>query len=141
MRFFFTLLFVTTSSFALTTKEKIKLGDWSNYLKSEDSYSETVKKNCGHAIEVKIDENMVTPFLADNSDPSRGCDVPRSAMAELCKTDAYKTAISKIKKIHCKIGKAGEASFSVSGDTLTVNLGLSAPNVEDKAKEYLENNL
>ncbi len=84
---------------------------------------------------------MVTPFMADNSDPTRNCESPRAAMATMCKEPIQKTALAKIKKVHCQLGKEGESSFELKGDTLIYIFGLNASNVEDKTKEYLQNTL
>ena len=141
MKLFFCLLFVTTSAFALNLNEKTQMAKWNEHLKGTDGHGPTFKANCGYELPVSFDENMVTPFMAKNSDVATNCDLARSAMADMCKKPIQKAAIAKIKSLHCKLGKEEEVSFKISKTALEFTVGVSAPNIEDKTREFLENNL
>lgn len=136
-------LVVSTSAFALTLKEKKQYADWQAYLTSEsDSYVKWFKDKCGYDMPVKMGEEFVTPFMAANSNAASYCDSVRSKMSSMCEDKLSKEAISKkIKSVTCKLGKEGQADFKLNGTTLEFTVGLNASNLEDKAKEWLENNL
>lgn len=141
--FIATVLVVSTSAFALTLKEKKQFAEWQDYLKSESSsYVKWTKDKCGYDIPVKMDEAFTTPFMEANTNAASYCDSARDAIQYMCEDKTSKEAITaKIKSIHCKLGKKEEASYKLNGTTLEFTVGLGAPNLRDKTKEWLENNL
>jgi hypothetical protein len=139
----FLLSLVCFSAIALTPKEAEKFKYWQDYLKDpKQSYSEKVKTNCGYEIPITIDEKFVTPFMTANTHAASYCDSTRSAIASLCKREAIKPyVVRNIKKIDCKFGKEKEVAFNLNGGTFTFTVGLHTPNLDEKVKEYLENNM
>jgi hypothetical protein len=137
------LSFVCFSAIALTPKEAEKFKEWQDYLKDpKQSYSERVKTNCGYEIPITIEEKFVTPFMTANTSAPAYCDATRSAIASLCKRDVIKPyVVRNIKKIDCKLGKEKEIGFKLAGGTFTFTVGLHTPNLDEKVKEYLENNM
>lgn len=141
--FIVALVLVSTSVSALTLKEKKQLNDWNDYLKSEsDSYVKSFKDKCGYDLKVTMEDKFTTPFMMANTNAASYCDSPRSAMSRMCEDKTSKEAISgKIKAVNCKLGKDGETAFKLNGSTLEFTVGLNAANLDDKSKEWLENNL
>lgn len=134
---------VAVSASALTLKEKKQFADWQTYLKSADqSYVKTVKDKCGIDIPVTLEEKFTTPFMEKNANAASYCDAPRSTLASMCDDATSKTEIvKKVKKITCKLGKPDEATFKLSGTELVFTVGVSASNLDEKAKEFFEKNL
>ncbi len=140
--FVIVLAFVSSAS-ALNLKEKKQLNDWQAYLKDPgQSYIGKVKENCGFSPAVSLDEKMVTPFMTENANAASYCDAVLSTMSGMCEDATAKPMIVKsIKKIDCKLGKKGEVAFALKGGTLTFTYGVGGSNLNEKTKEYLENNL
>lgn len=133
---------VTTSTFALTLKEKKQFADWQDYLKGDSSYAKTVKEKCGYDMPVKMEESFTTPFMTENANAASYCDSAREAIGYMCQDKMSKDAISKkVKSISCKLGKKEEVAFKLNGTTLEFTVGYGAANLSDKTKEWLENNL
>ena len=138
------ILCFSTSAFALTLKEKKQFMKWQDQLAKEDEYggAETFKKKCGVEIPASLDEHMVTPFMEKNASLSSYCGSARKAMAGMCSDATSKESILKqVKKIDCKGGKEGELNIKLSGSTLVLTFGTGAANMDEKVKEFLENNL
>ncbi len=140
---FITILALASSASALNLKEKKQFNDWQAYLKDPgQSYSGAVKTKCGYEIPVTIDEKFTTPFMADNANAASYCDATRSTISGMCEDATAKPMIVKsIKKIDCKYGKKGEVTLALKSGTLTFTVGEGASNLDQKVKEYLENNL
>lgn len=140
---FVAALLCASSAFALNLKEKKQLAEWQDFMKdASKSYVGEVKKKCGYDIPVSLDEKMVTPFMAANSNAAMFCDSALSAISGMCEDPTAKAMITKsIKKLDCRYGKKGEASLSLKGGSLTFAFGEGAANLNEKVREYLENNL
>lgn len=134
---------VGSTAMALTLKEQKQYKEWQAYLIDPDqSYVKTVKEKCGYDIPVTMEDKFVTPFMAENASAPSYCDTPRGTISSMCDDETSKTAIKKnIKKIECKLGAKQKVEFKLSGGTLTMTVGVGASNLDEKAKEYLENNL
>jgi hypothetical protein len=141
------LFFLTTVgsvAYGLTLAEKKKFNEWQEYLKDENSsYVKTVKTKCGYDIPVALDEKFTTTFMKEGANAASYCDETRSKISYMCEDATSKEAIkSKIKKIQCTHAKnAEDATFKLTGGTLTFTYGVKASNIGDKVKEFLENNL
>lgn len=138
------LIAVSSTASALTLKEKKQVKEWNDYLVDESSsYVKTVRDKCGYNIPLTMEDKFATPFMAQNANAASYCDETRSRISSMCEDATSKEAIkAKIKKIHCVLAKKeDEASFKISGGTLTFTVGVKASNLGDKVKEYLENNL
>lgn len=133
----------TSSAMALTLKEQKQYKEWQKYLTDPDSsYVKTVKDKCGFDIPVTLEEKMVPSFMASNTHAGSYCDSTRSAIAGMCEDDTSKGAIKKnVKKVECKLGADGKVDFKLAAGTLTMTVGQGATNLDQKVKEYLENNL
>lgn len=134
----------TTSAHALTLKEKKEWAKVQEDLKNPShSASGHVKEKCGYELPVKIDEAMLTPFLTAGKSLVGFCDAPRSKIASMCDDKTTKEAVSKqVKSISCHLAKkSDDVILKMSGTTLDVTLGTESSNLEDKVKEFLENNL
>ncbi len=140
---FVIVLAFASSASALNLKEKKQFGEWQAYLKDPaQSYIGKVKEKCGFAPTVTIEEKFVTPFMTENANAASYCDAALSTISNMCDDATAKPMIVKsIKKIDCKMGKADEVAFALKGGTLTFTYGIKGSNLNDKAKEYLENNL
>ena len=80
--------------------------------------------------------------MADNANAASYCDATRSTISGMCEDATAKPMIVKsIKKIDCKYGKKGEVTLALKSGTLTFTVGEGASNLDQKVKEYLENNL
>ncbi len=139
----FIAIAIAGSAQALTLKEKKQLADWKTYLTSADqSYVKSVKDKCGIDIPVSIEEKFTTTFMAENANAASYCDTPRSTLSSMCDDATSKAEIvKKVKKITCKLGKAEEATFKLSGTELIFTVGVKASNLDEKAKEFFEKNL
>lgn len=141
----FAFLFIallSTTSMALTLKEQKKMKEAKDYVAGDDSYKDETVKKCGYDIPLTIEAKMVTPFMEGNYSLPSYCDSPRGTISGMCEDETSKTAIKKaIKKIDCKLGKEGEVAFKLNGGTLTFTVGVNSSNLEQKTKEWLENNL
>lgn len=144
-KFIVLLALISTSVSALTLKEKKQLADWQTGLDAVDSseyYRGHFKTKCGYDMPLKLDEKFVTPFMEANTSAAAYCDAARSSMSSMCDDKMSKEAISKkIKSISCKLGKPEEASLKIAGSTLEFTVGLGAANLDQKVREFLENNL
>ncbi len=137
-------LSIAASASALTLKETKTFNEWKAYLSKEstEGHASTVIKQCGYEIPVEIDEKILTPFITENTNGASYCDATLSTISSLCEDAVAKPMIKKhIKKVSCKLGKKEEASFKLSGGTLTFTFGLGASNLDEKARTFLENNL
>jgi hypothetical protein len=127
---------------ALTLKERKKMKDWQDYLNDKEGYSyvKTVKEKCGFDIPVTINGNP-TPFMDVHA--GAYCDAPRSQISGMCTDETYKAAIkASVAKITCVLGnKEKEVKFQLKNKELTFTVGVNASNLEQKTKEFLENNL
>jgi hypothetical protein len=134
---------ITSSAMALTLKEQKQFKQWQAYLTdASQSYVQSVQEKCGYAIPLTMEDKFVTPFMTENANAASYCDSTRSTISSMCDDATSKAAIKKnIKKINCKLGKKEEASYKLAGGTLTFTVGVGASNLENKAKEFLENNL
>lgn len=136
------ILLCSAAAGALTLKEQKKYKEWQEYLTGDSSYRDEVTKKCGYDIPVTMGPEFATPFMAANAHAPSFCDATRSAISGMCEDETSKTVIKKnIKKVDCKLGKVKEAAFKLSGGTLTFTVGVDASNLDDKVKEWLENNL
>jgi hypothetical protein len=139
-----TILAIASVSSALNLKQTKTYNQWKEYLskKSTDGFSDEVVKKCGYEIPVDLDEKTVVPFTAENTSAALFCDATLSTIAQMCEDATAKPMIKKsITKISCVLGKKQESSFKLSGGVLTFTFGLGASNLEEKAKDFLENNL
>jgi hypothetical protein len=138
----FSLLLVSGATSALTMTEKKFKTEWDAKVKTYGSH-DLFKKNCGGDLSYTFDDKLVTSFVKDNANAATYADQLAGAMARMCEDATVKKALSsKVKKMALKgAAKNDEASFKMSGSELVVTLGPSAPNLEDKVKEFLENNL
>ncbi len=147
MKIFFSIvlfLAIGSTSLALTLKEKKQYKEWSDYLKDPSaSYAKTVKDKCGYEIPATLEEKLTTPFMTENANAASYCDEVRSKISDMCSDATSKDAIkAKVKKVNCVLAaKPEDATFKISGGTLTFSFGVKASNLGDKAKEFLENNL
>jgi hypothetical protein len=132
------ILVAASSTFALTIKEKKQFNTWKEDLKGPVA---TFKAKCGHDLSVSMEEKAVTPFMEADTHFSSYCESAVNAMNLMCEDKISKDAITKIKKVNCKVGEKGKVSYKFSGDTLEMTVGLEAPNLEAKTKEFLENNI
>lgn len=128
---------------ALTLKEQKSFKETQDYLKDPDkSYMKSAKDKCGIDIPVTVEEKMVTPFMAENTSLPSYCDAPRSAISGMCEDETSKNSIKKsIKKIECKLGAKEKVDFKLNGTTLVFTVGIGASNLEQKTRDFLENNL
>lgn len=135
--------FLAQSAGALTLKEKKQLEAWTKYLADPgQSHVKSFKDKCGYDAPVSLDEKMVTPFMEANTHAGAYCDAPLSAMSGMCEDATSKTAIkAKIKSVKCINGKAGELAMKINGSVFEFTVGVGAPNLDRKVKEFLENNL
>ncbi len=114
--------------------------------RSDFSFKDDVKKNCGIDLKVEVDPKVIKNFL-ENPNGASGveyyCNGPMQAMALMCEEDPEnkKAIAGKIKSISCKNGESGKHSFKISGSTLEATFGPGADNLYLAAKEFLENNL
>jgi hypothetical protein len=140
---FVTLFMCAATASALTLKEQKQYKAWQAYLVDpSQSYVKTVKDKCGYDIPLTMEEKFVTPFMAENTHAASYCDSTRSAISGMCEDETSKAAIKRnIKKIECKLGAKEKAEFKLNAGTLTFTVGIGASNLDDKVKEYLENNL
>jgi hypothetical protein len=138
-----TALIMSSSSFALTIKEKKQLADWNAQLTdSENTMTKLIVDKCGIKVPVKLDEKFATAFMEANASAAGYCESVRTSIANMCDDKIAKDAIAKkLKSIDCKAGKPEETSFKWNGGALQVTLGLNAANIEDKTKNWIENNL
>ena len=132
-----------TSAMALTLKEQKQYKAWQAYLTDpSQSYVKSVKDKCGYDIPLTMEDKFTTTFMEANTHAASYCDSTRSAISSMCEDETSKAAIKKnIKKIECKLGTKEKADFKLNAGTLTFTVGLGASNLDDKVKEYLENNL
>ena len=138
------IVFVCSSAFALNLKEQQTLKYWKDSLAktTTEGYAGEVVKKCGYEIPADIDEKMVTPFMAENASGWSYCDSVYSTLSGMCEDKLAKDLIKKnIKKLSCKLGKKEEATFKLEKGTLTFTYGVGASNLNDKVKDFLENNL
>ena len=144
LKIFAAILCATATASALNLKETKTFNEWKENLSKntkEGYYAEVIKK-CGFEIKTELDEKIVTPFMAENTSGWSFCDAPLSTISGMCEDATSKAMIKKnINKLVCKLGKKEEASFKMAGGTLTFTFGLGASNLNDKTKEFLENNL
>lgn len=144
MKFLVTVvaLSLSVSAFSLTLKEKKTFKEWNEWLRSDSSAHKRVKDKCGIEIPASVSEDMVTPYMEANSSAATNCDSVRDQLITLCGDKDVKEAVTaKVKKVDCKLGKKGEVAIKLNGSTLEAALGVGGANVEDRVKEYLENNL
>lgn len=140
------VLAISSTSFALTLKEKKKFEEWNEYLKNpSSSYIKTFKDKCGYDLPVTMEEAFVTPFMTGNSNAASYCDTPRSVMSSMCEDATSKKAITDaIKKVTCKYtSKKGVLDFKIDkkSKTLEMTVAIDASNLDEKTKTFLENNL
>lgn len=138
---FVTFSLVTTAVFALTLKETKIVSEWK---KTMENNNKTVKDACGKDIKFSMDESTwVKEILKyEGRTMTQGCDGTMNAIAKLClDADAKPRLVKKISSVKCFPSiKDDEVSFQLSGGVLKVTTGINAY-PDDKAKEYLENNL
>lgn len=134
---------VVPSAYALTLAEKEKLATWQKEL-AEDHYTKKFEENCGHPLEITLAEDVVTPFMEDNTSASAYCTEVIMSLSDLCEqSDIAKEAVSsKVKSITCASSGDADHSFALSETgELKFLMKPGIGNLADKAKEYLENNL
>jgi len=134
------LLVLATFAFgaqALSLKEKKQMADWNKELTGEDGHMATVKKNCGTNIPVKLDENVITPFMSADTSAAAYCDEVVSTVATLCEDATTKEElVKKIKSISCVRGTS--SNFKMNGTTLVFEMAPGTANLSEKAKKYIE---
>lgn len=70
------------------------------------------------------------------------CAAPVGAMRRLCDNDTGKEAVQKgVKKVVCQYGGKGKRAYTLKDGTLTYTIDFDAPNNDDAARDFLENNL
>jgi hypothetical protein len=130
------------SAHALNLKEKKEYEGWKAALNAADGPVDSFKAKCGYAIPVTLDEKLVAPFMAENASGDGFCANALSVMAGLCEDAMTKKAISsQVKKLNCQLGKKGESSVALKGTELVFSFGVGASNLEDKVRDFLNNNL
>lgn len=138
------LLGTSLSASALTLKEKREYEKWKTQLSKEESgsYYNAIIQKCGYEVKVSLDEKLVVPFVADNSDASSYCNSALSAISFMCEDAIAKPMIKKnISKVTCNLGEKGKESFKLSSGNFVFTFGLGATNLDQKIREFLENNL
>jgi len=140
--YFVLLMVLALPAHALSLKEKQQLADWNVYM-VEDGYATTFAKNCGYELPVALDENLVPKFMEGNASAAAYCDLAVYRMSQMCTDELSKEAIaSKIKKLDCSFEEGSQGDFSISDDgTLIFKYDVGASDLDNKAKEFLENSL
>jgi len=140
---FLTTLSIAICASAMTLKERKQLRLWQEELSDpKKSYNELVLRHCGVTLPITLEDKLAVAFVEAHTSASGYCESPRSAIYKMCQDPTSKEAIvAKIKKISCKLGKEKEVSFKLNGPELVMTVGLGAPNLDEKTKEFLENNL
>lgn len=135
------LMLFIQPAFALTLAEKKKLQDWETELAETTGH---FKAACGYDLPVKLDEALVTPFMAAGSHAGGYCASVISSMTTMCADPMSKEAIAaKVKSVSCKY-KPGDTvgSYALTpGGALEFSFDNNTPNIEDSAKAFLEGNL
>jgi hypothetical protein len=136
-------VFGASAAQALTLKEKQKKEYYSKELADPKKFEvKQFKELCGYDLPITFEDQMVTVFMEKNTSLSSYCGAPRDAMRNMCKDKIAKEAISsKIKKITCKLGQEKQKEFKLENGELTFTVGIGAPNLQQEAKKWLENNL
>ncbi len=133
---------LTASAQALTLAEQRQYDKWNEFFTTE-GHANDVTKACGVTIPVKLDQGVVTPFMADNKNAASFCDEAYSAIKNTCADNAGKTAVAaKVKSLSCMYsGTKDEASVKLNNGDLQFTFGVDASNLSDKVKTFLGNNL
>ena len=142
----FALIFVVSlfsfNVWAGAAADKAAMDKW-NSSSEVTSSVKLVKEKCGATMTFKIDSSFLnSDFVTGNKSVPGFCQHPFYVWNQiLCKTPAYKDAISKFKTYTCKHGQGKELTLAVSGGDVTMTIGKDASNVDDQVKNWFEKNL
>lgn len=134
---------INSAAQALTLGEKQELQTWEKRL-AEGHSLKNFEKSCGYALPVKMNENLVTPFMEKKKVAYNYCDAVVAQLAYMCNEELYKQAIStNIKSLSCEYAPEENAGFSISEETgiLTFKTHPGHGNIDKELNEYLDNNL
>jgi hypothetical protein len=124
----------------MSLKDTKQMEEWNKHL--QDGI-ESHKSHCGYAITAKLDPGFVkTKFVEERTSAGAYCAAALEGVGNLCDDATSKPVVAKkVKKLTCKPGPDGSASFKLAGGELQFTFGLNASNLPDQTKKYLEEHL
>lgn len=127
---------------AMTLGEKKKLAYWQEQI-NENSAIQAVEADCGHSVDVILDESVVGPFIEENISASSYCVEVVNAMSRMCKADAIsKEAVAgAVNKVTCTLSETDELGFTLLEGLLTLQMSPNVTNIADETREFLNSNL
>ncbi len=131
---------------ALTNEEKATLQKWQKYVNDmHESYAKYPVDMCGKEIPIKLNANLVKPFLKAGNLAQHYCEEIRTKLSTMCRNsdelkNTNKTKITKlISRINCGINeKEDQITFKIAGQALDVMVGAKASNLSEQLLVFLD---